>query len=241
MKSPDDIWMKPDEPANVLTAYQLYDSKFTIEPASKQRDWMTPYVYRCLPMTIANQMGWVIRCPVDFTIEWDGGDLQDAIKLTFAEKGSESWIKSHFGFGIVTFSIPYLFRTPPGYGLIVRGAPNEVKRGVMPLDGFVETDWAEYTFTMNWKITEPNRVIEVKTGEPICMLLPYQLALLEQITPEIKPIQNAPEIFTRFQQLAAERAVFTARPDRQPNEWQKDYFKGMQLPKLNLKPFSKKG
>jgi hypothetical protein len=31
---------------------------------------------------------------------------------------------SHFGSGILTWNVPYLFRTPPGYNLLVRGPAN---------------------------------------------------------------------------------------------------------------------
>ena len=64
-------------------------------------------------------------------------------------------VSSNFGYGIVTWYLPYLFRTSPGYNLWVRGPVNSPKDGIVPLEGLVETDWAEATFTVNWKITRP--------------------------------------------------------------------------------------
>ena len=49
---------------------------------------------------------------------------------------------SHFGDGILTWHLPILFRTPPGYNLLVRGPANYPKDAVSPLEGIVETDWA---------------------------------------------------------------------------------------------------
>ena len=59
------------------------------------------------------------------------------------------FVISHFGSGVLTFHAGYLFRTPPGWAVWARGAPNTVKDGIVPLDGLVETDWLPFTFTMN--------------------------------------------------------------------------------------------
>ncbi|HMZ02762.1 MAG TPA: DUF6065 family protein, partial [Burkholderiaceae bacterium] len=77
----------------------------------------------------------------------------DALKFSFNPEDlgpNKGQITSHFGSGILTFSLPYLFRTSPGYGMLVRGPTNCAKDGAAPLDGIVETDWAPYSFTMNW-------------------------------------------------------------------------------------------
>jgi Family of unknown function (DUF6065) len=39
---------------------------------------------------------------------------------------------SHFGDGIRTWHLPMLFRTPPGYKLLVRGPANYPKEAVYP-------------------------------------------------------------------------------------------------------------
>ena len=85
----------------------------------------TPYqaANRCLPLVIANQAGWVLTCPLRFKAVWNGKKTRDAIQIEFpenAEQGREQ-IMSIFGSGIISFGIPWLFRTSPGLGLIVRG------------------------------------------------------------------------------------------------------------------------
>ena len=62
---------------------------------------------------------------------------------------------SHFGYGLLTFQLPYLFRTPPGYNLLVRGPANCPKDGAW-LDGLVGTDWSPARFFMTWQITRAN-------------------------------------------------------------------------------------
>ena len=78
-------------------------------------------------------------------------------------------ITSHFGNGTITFSFPYLFRTPPGWSMLTMGSPNHVKDGIQALAGVVETDWLPFPFTMNWLFTRPGKV-RFEKGEPFCFI-----------------------------------------------------------------------
>ena len=80
-------------------------------------------------------------------------------------------MKCQFGRGILTFSPPWLFRTPKGWDLYVKGPSNRWKVNAAPLEGVVETWWLPYTFTFNWKIVEPGSVT-FSRGEPIGQLVP---------------------------------------------------------------------
>src|SRR5690349_16514356 len=118
-----------------LLAYVVADCEgMPLSTAPVDRDWMDAsaqrFAYRCLPLTIANQAGWLIANPVSFSVTWDGGPLLDSLHLDFGSepqgivqvftfgvtpgKRHEDRILSHFGGGVLTFTIPYLFRTPPG-------------------------------------------------------------------------------------------------------------------------------
>ncbi len=202
-----------------------------LEPASVRRQWMDDtdgFAYRCLPLVIANQAGWIVRAPCDLTAVWNGGvsGSDTTISLTPENQSFRDQLLSHFGWGILTFSIPWLFRTPPGIGLLVRGPANAPKSGISPLEGYVETDWASATFTMNWKITDPDRAITFEKGEPICQLTPFPIELLEQLVPRSTLITNDPDLTERYRAWSQSRNNFNSRPDRKPEEWQRDYFRG---------------
>jgi hypothetical protein len=47
----------------------------------------------------------------------------------------------------------------------------------MLLEGFVETDWLDYTFNLSFKFLAPGRV-RVPPRTPLCALLPYPTLLL---------------------------------------------------------------
>ncbi len=165
-----------------------------IQKASPKRTWMDQtrdrFAYRCLPMVIANQMGWWIPNQVDFNAKWNGGPNPDDVTITmpkgktaFGKLLAEDVVVSNFGEGVITFSIPYLFRTPEGTNLWVRGPANFPRDGIQALEGIVETDWSHSTFTMNWKFTRPNHLVRFRPGEPICQIVPIQRHFAEQMEP----------------------------------------------------------
>ena len=147
-----------NEKTQTITAFEISkQDDMPIEPAPVEREWMEEkrrFAYRCLPLTIANQCGWIIRNPTSFTAFWNGGSEISDLKVDFNDKPSvgknaslednygssvvtvsaslsesnsessdsnreDTRISSHFGFGVVTFSLPCLFRTPRGVNLWV--------------------------------------------------------------------------------------------------------------------------
>lgn len=207
-----------------------------------KRNWMEATskkgAYRCLPLVVANQAGWVIRNPFTFQALWDGGPELDQIRFAFPE-GPVGWegqeakevVCSHFGSGIITIHMPYLFRTSPGYNLWVKGPANSFKDGVQALEGMVETDWSHAPFTMNWKITRPHHPILFREGEPLCQILPYPRGLVERFDPEIRHLSTNPALSEGFEGWVAGRAGFLkdlADPQSEAHKegWQKQYFQG---------------
>lgn len=143
-----------------------------LRPAPARRNWMdqNDRAYQCLPMVVANQWGWQVLCPTDVRAVWDGSPGAEGVRVEVAPQ-YEPAIKSQFGGGIVTFSPPWLFRTPPGWDLHVKGPANRWKPNCTPLEGIVETWWLNYTFTINWKIVEPGAVAFAR-GESLAQLVP---------------------------------------------------------------------
>jgi Family of unknown function (DUF6065) len=220
-------------PPGKLTCFQITEVAPRIVSGRPERDWMDStrarYAYRCLPLTIANSMGWELLSPVKVTAEWNGGpELADIV----IDAGDWPWVfaQSHFGHGILTFQTSYLFRTGKGVGLWARGVPNLFKDGIAPLDGIIETDWLEFTFTMNWMFTRPGRVTFEK-DEPFCFITPVGYHALDELEPEIVPITADPELTARYQNYAELRADFTAQlarndPETVKKGWQKWYMRG---------------
>ena len=145
-----------------------------------------PYSYKCLPLVIANQWGWQILCPTDITVTWNGDPGLAGLQIGVAPQYL-STITSQFGMGIVTFSPPWLFRTPPGWDLYLKGPSNRWKLNCVPLEGVIETWWLNYTFTLNWKLVEPGTVFFAQ-GESLGQLVPVPHATFQNATALEGPI-----------------------------------------------------
>jgi hypothetical protein len=270
-------------PKKHLIAYEIHEQQdMPITAAPFDRDWMDSspdrFAYRCLPLVIANQSGWLIRNPTSFSAIWNGGPYKQDTQLSFdvgappppmqfhfststveapQEQASaapvveDPRIMSHFGVGVITISLPYLFRTPPGINLWVKGPTNYIKDGAHPLEGVIETDWLPATFTMNWKLTRPRSRVTFLAGEPICMVVPIPRGLSESMEPLRCPIAADPEVEREFLVWEKGRATFLSDLGRKDSEavkqgWQKHYFQGKtesgeRIPdhqtKLDLKEF----
>jgi hypothetical protein len=137
-------------------------------------------------MVMANQWGWQILCPTDVTVTWDGTAEPAGVTVAVAPQYTPA-IKSQFGSGIVTFSPPWLFRTPRGWDLYLKGPSNRWKENCTPLEGVIETWWLNYTFTLNWKLIQPGTITFAR-GESLGQLVPVPHATFEDATALEAPI-----------------------------------------------------
>ena len=211
-----------------------------IVPASRWREWMNStrsrFANRCLPLLMANESGWVMLNPVGFDAVWDGGAERAAVTVSFDDGVQQSAIvESLFGEGILTWTIPYVFRTPPGYNLLARGPANWPKDGLCALEGLVETDWATAPFTMNWKFTRPQCRVRFERDEPFCMIVPSRRGELEAFAPDIRHVRADPSTAKGWKQWLSSREQLHVRKflglhsgdyQQDRDAWEKDYFRG---------------
>ncbi|HMN96768.1 MAG TPA: DUF6065 family protein [Phycisphaerales bacterium] len=207
-----------------LVAYRhSNDEGWALEPSSARREWMDNttgrFAYRCLPLVMANQLGWIVRSPGTFAVKWTGKVGVDALTIRHTE-GPENFrrsVLSHFGHGIVSFMLPWVFRTPPGVALLVRGATNFWVHNAHPLDGLVETDWISTTFTMNWQMIAMNREAWFRKGDPICMLTPLRVDVAESLAPRYADLSSNPRLQEEVATFNRKRGE-TARINREKFE-----------------------
>lgn len=193
-----------------------------IRPCAPNRAWMDAvpqkYVYRCIPMVAANAMGWELLNPVESRVRWNGGAMNP--DLTVTSKGESPFsAASHFGGGIVTWYLPFLFRTAPDMGLVVTGPANHGAEGAVPLDAFVRTDWLPFPFTMNWRLTRRDEDVVFKAGEPICRIYPFPIAMLEETTLEITKLEDDPGFLEEVNQFGAARQANVAKQQADAARW----------------------
>lgn len=201
-----------------------------------ERRWMEAtrdrFANRCLPLLIANQAGWLVLNQVPMRATWAGGWDQRSLTVERLDGlPGEPPGMSHFGEGILTFSMPWMFRTPPGWNLHVRGPANMPKYGVYALEGIVETDWSLATFTMNWFFTAQHTPITFEKDEPICMLTPVRRGDVESFVPIERDIDREPAMKEAYERWSAGRNQFI-KDMKQPGteahakRWERHYFQG---------------
>jgi len=218
-----------------LICYPTSGDPPKIVAAPVERGWMDRtdqgFAYRCLPLNIANTHGWLLLNPTAFVAQWNGGAELDAVGLYTHSADTPLLVSSHFGHGVLTFNVNALFRTEPGYDLMVTGPLNQPKDGIQPLTGVVEADWAPFTFTMNWKFTRKHSPIAFERDEPFCMIFPLKRGLVEEVEPEIRALETDAETREVYLAWADSRRDFNrelgvAGSSAQAQKWQKDYFRG---------------
>ena len=147
-----------------------------IEPAPAKRPWLPPQAYRCPPITFANQLGYLLSLEGPLDLAWDGRPTPDGIQIDLHGQPLEA--RTDFGPGIASLFPGIVVKTPPGIGLLVKAVPNQPLGRLMLMEGFVETDWLEFTFNLSFKFLFPGRV-QVPPRTPLCALLPYPTVLLK--------------------------------------------------------------
>jgi Family of unknown function (DUF6065) len=230
-----------------IIAYQIHEDDFApIRPAPRERRWMNNangrFPYRCLPLVIANQYGWEILSTHHLRARWDGTSKPEGLYVENLYGDGPLYCYSHFGEGVLTFQIPFLFKTPDGWNLMVRGPTNSPKDGIAALDGIVEADWAHSTFTMNWRFTRACTV-EFALGEAICLFFPIQRGALEMFRGEFRMLEADREFKNKFREWSASRDRFLAglrkgKPEVLAQGWQKDYMQAAKDKKPLAHPFA---
>ena len=219
-----------------VTLYNLHEGSkdiFKIERSDYKREWMDGYghsfAYRCLPLKIANEAGWVIRSPIDFELEYitDNDPLKSVrVEISENDKMYRSYITSHFGRGVVTFSLPYIFRTPKPWCVWARGYPNYYKKNISFLEGIIETYWLHSTFTYNIRLVEKNEIVKFSKGDPLLFLTLVNINELDHSTIINDSIDDNLPLKEAYQQWNKSRSEFNKNLTN-PLDWQKDYFRGI--------------
>ena len=223
-----------NEPPTLIAVQVAEPHGMRLMPGSAHREWMssTPFGFarRCLPMLMANQHGWVLLNGVDLDVTWDGSAGASGITISCATEASEDGLPvSHFGDGVLTWRLPFLFQSPPDTDILLRGPANLPKDGAAPLEGLIESDWSPASSTMNWKLTRPGLTVRFSMDEPLAMIVPMPRGHLERFQAQIRGLEEDPELEGRYHGWRTNRETFlkTLEPrQRRRDEWQGDYFRG---------------
>lgn len=223
-----------DIQANLTSDETWFNRLFPLQPADFTRNWMDEFdagfAYRCLPLKIANEAGWVMRCPTNFTATYiTDKSVKNSVQIAFDNPKDihQRFIHSHFGRGIITINLPYLITTESPWCVWARGYPNYHKENVQFLEGITETYWAHATFTYNMRILKKQKPVRFEEGDPLMFLTTVNLQELNKTTMQYTRLSSKPELKKKYEEWHASRINFNDNKDRTIEDWQKQYFKGL--------------
>lgn len=209
-----------------MILYQIHPGvpRCRVERASSKREWMdntqNHYAYRCLPLTIANMMGYHIFLKKPVTAFWDGNKETSSIRIDEDGGGAACSI---FGHGIITFHVDWLISTDDNTNIFITGPSNHYVNNAQALTGVYETDWAPFSFTMNWQLLHPGHV-RFETTDPVCHFFPIPREYIESVPVSIRPLSSNPALDEEYRNFDKSRLAFIKSDHG--TDWQKNYFKG---------------
>lgn len=174
-------------PKNTIAWYnyseQGYNINDVVEPliGHPNREWFHHMAFSmCLPLTIANQYGFVIKAAHDIELFWDGTDGPvQVISEGFHNPNSIQGYFNNFNHGILSIENQFIMKTPPNTNILVTQPPNHYIEGIHFMTGVVEADNLRRAFTFNIKVTTPNKTIKIKKGDWLSGFMPIPRFFVE--------------------------------------------------------------
>lgn len=144
-----------------------------IRPMSIKRDWVAEEVsqsnaYSCLPLTLANSMGYELYFDEDIDLLWNGKDVE-----VFAGKDF-----CHFDRGAATVGIStnLIFHSEPNVSMITMPVPNTFVDGVHVYSSIISTSFFTSPLHIVLRLTIPNKRILIESGKAIASILPASIS-----------------------------------------------------------------
>ena len=197
---PDQVDVPDDTLLVISQREELEEHASLIEPlkGQKERDWFVQHAYFCLPLTMANQHGFIVRSLYDFWVKWNGGQTAEDIAIRKRPEDRDLFnaqlVQSHFGMSTVTIQNTWTFRTPKGINLMVVTPPNFAIDGIAHMAAVIETDNLRRDFTFNLRVTRQDEEIFIPKGSPIGCVLPYPRHFIDQYKVKLASEILEPEV-----------------------------------------------
>jgi hypothetical protein len=122
----------------------------------------------CLPLLMANGLGYDILSPATFEIEWDGDENHDA-EIKILESTSHAVVDSHSACGSFTIQAHFIPKTEEGCFTLIKGIPN-LRRPFSVMEGLIETWWNPANFGIVCLCNHAGK-FKIEKGEPIARML----------------------------------------------------------------------
>ncbi len=149
-----------------------YDRSLAPIPATKLRDWWEDndktlnHAKHCLPLQMANSLGYYILSPGTFLVKWDG-DIHAPATIEPIEKSSHYEVDNHAAFGSFTVQTKFIPVTDdPGDFVLIRGVANERSCPYTCMEAAIEAWWSPGHFGLVFLLSQAGEFL-IPKGKPI--------------------------------------------------------------------------
>jgi hypothetical protein len=195
-----------------------YDETLAPIPASKLKDWWEDnqktlnHAKHCLPLNMANSLGYYILSPGTFIVKWNG-DTQGDCSIEHIDRSSHYEVDAHAAYGSFTVQAKFIPVTDdPGDFIFIKGVPNERGTPFSCMEAIIEAWWNVGFFGLVFILNQPGEFI-IRKGQPIAQMFLYHGAAGY---PDIETIRGYPQA----------HAHWLARRSRPDYRKDLDYMKG---------------
>ncbi len=195
-----------------------FDKSLLPIPAAKLRDWWEDnsktanHAKHCLPLQMANHLGYYILSPATFLVKWDG-DVHAKAQIEIIERATHCEIDDHAAYGSFTVQAKFIPVTKdPGDFVMIKGIANERSSPYQCMEAAIEAWWSVGNFGLVFLLNQPGEFL-IPLGKPIAQMFLYHgLAGAS----ELQAIDGYPPGYAEWQ----------ARRSRKGYSKDLDYFKG---------------
>jgi hypothetical protein len=152
-----------------------FDRTLAPVPATKLRDWWednprtTNHAKHCLPLQMANSLGWYILSPGTFIVTWDG-DVHSPAQIQHIEKSTHYEVDAHAAYGSFTVQPKFIPVTEKeGDFVFIKGIPNERCCPYSCMEAVIEAWWSVGRFGLVFLLNQPGEFMVTK-GHPIAQM-----------------------------------------------------------------------
>ena len=155
-----------------------FDDSLAPISADKFRDWWEDnqktknHARHCLPLSMANSLGYYILSPGTFIVKWNGDTSAD-LEIDHIDKSSHYEVDAHAAYGSFTVQAKFIPVTDdPGDFIYIKGVANERCCPYSCMEACIEAWWNVGNFGLVFLLNQPGEFI-IKKGQPIAQMFLY--------------------------------------------------------------------
>lgn len=156
-----------------------FDESLAPVRAERHRDWWEDnratmnHAKHCLPLSMANSLGYYILSPGSFIVKWDG-DYHKRATIEHIEKSSHYEVDNHASFASFTVQAKFIPVTDdPGDFVYIKGVPNERNVPYSCMEAAIEAWWNVGNFGLVFMLNQPGEFL-IPMGKPIAQMFLYR-------------------------------------------------------------------